>query len=120
MNEQLPARYPEGVRQFDRIAGLTVTTMSALASSALLIWMVRTPGSPGDVVWPFLLAVSLITVNAWIGVWAWFHELWWVAAPTVFIGALGAVGLMSILAVVPMGFAVCALVRAIRRRVRTA
>jgi hypothetical protein len=41
------------------------------------------------------------------------------AAPTIFVGSLGAAGLMSMLCLIPMGFAGLALCRAIRRRIRT-
>jgi hypothetical protein len=108
------------VRRFDRGVGLTVTTASAIASTALLVWIIRIPVVPGDLTWPALLVATVAAVGGWVGVWAWAHERWAIAAPAVFLGALGSAGFMSFLALIPIGFAGLALSRAIRSRMRTA
>ncbi len=113
-------RYNDGVRRFDRGVGLTITTASAIASTALLVWIMRIPVVPGDVTWPALLVATVAAVGGWVGVWAWGRERWMIAAPAVFLGSLGSAGFMSFLALIPIGFAGLALSRAIRSRMRTA
>ena len=108
------------MRTFDRVTGLAVTTASAIASTALLIYFLRTPTFAGDVIWPSVLIASVATVAAWTGVWAWANERWAIAAPAIFIGSIGAAGFMSFLTLVPMCFAGVALCRAIKRKLRTA
>lgn len=108
------------MRTFDRFIGIVVTMASAFAATGLLIFLIRTPVSSGDVIWPGLLIASLAVIAAWTGVWAWANERWLLAAPLIFVGSLGAVGLMSMLCFIPMGFAGLALCRAIKRRIRTA
>jgi len=108
------------VRTFDRIIGIVVTTASAFAATGLLIFLIRTPVWPGDVIWPSLLIACLAAIAAWTGVWAWANERWLLAAPTIFVGSLGAVGFMSMLCLIPMGFAGLALRRSIRRRIGAA
>ena len=101
------------MKRLDHVIGITVASMSAITSSALVVWIVRTDTSPGDVVWPWLLVASLSAMSGWIAVWAWAHERWSVAAPALFGAAIGTF-VLSYLAVIPVGFGGLALSRAIR------
>ena len=101
------------MNRLDHALGIAVASMSAVASSALAIWIVRADALAGDVVWPWFLVACLCAVSGWIAVWAWARKRWTVAAPALLGGAIGTL-VLSYLALVPVGFAGLALSRAIR------
>jgi len=106
--------YHEGMERVERLVGVTIGSVAAVASISFGIWVSSQPVLPGESRLPALLVSFVSGAMGLIGAWAWAHKRWLIAAPTLLLSAVGSVIFLSFFILLPIVLALIAAFRAIR------